>query len=373
MTRILHIYKDYYPVLGGIENHLRTLAEAQAARGHSVTVLVTSRTRQTHQAEMNGVRIIFAGRLATAASTPLSLALPLCLRREPADIAHLHFPYPMGDLAHWLAGRARRTVISYHSDIVRQKNLLRLYAPFLRMALRRADRIVATSPRYIETSPFLAPRAAKCVVVPYGIHPERFEQVDPAQVAALREPYHTPLILFVGQLRYYKGVEFLIRAMPQVAGHAWLIGSDTTTRRTELEALAGSLGVADRVTFLGEQDARLPAYFRACDVFVLPSIERSEAFGIVQLEAMASGKPLVSCDVGTGVAWVNQHEVTGLVVPPRDPAALAAALNRLTADPGLRARLGAAGQQRVRTEFTVEKMVDRIEAVYQAALDRAAV
>ncbi len=371
MTRILHIYKDYYPVLGGIENHLRTLAEAQAARGHSVAVLVTSRHRQTYQIEMNGVRIIFAGRLATAASTPLSLALPFCLRREQADLIHLHFPYPMGDLAHWLAGRSRPTIITYHSDIVRQKNLLRFYAPLLRRTLERADRIVATSPRYIETSPYLAPRAAKCVVVPYGIHPERFERVDPAQVAALREPYHEPLLLFVGQLRYYKGVEFLIRALPQVRAHAWLIGSDTTTRRAELEALAQTLGVAERVTFLGEQDAKLPAYFRACDVFVLPSIERSEAFGIVQLEAMAAGKPLVSCDVGTGVAWVNQHEITGLVVPPRDPAALAAALNRLIADAALRARLGAAGQQRVHSEFTVGKMVDRIEAVYQTALNSA--
>ncbi len=368
MSTLLHIYKDYYPVLGGIENHLRTLAEAQAARGHQVTVLVTSRDGQTHMAEMNGVRVVYAGRLATVASTPLSLALPLCLWREKPDIAHLHFPYPIGDLAHLLASRARRTVITYHSDIVRQKTLLRFYAPWLRLALGRAQRIIATSPRYIETSPFLAPRAAKCVVIPYGIHPERFEAVDPAQVAALRAPYREPLILFVGQLRYYKGVEFLIRAMPQVTGHAWLVGTDTTTRRAELEALAQTLGVADRVTFLGEQDAQLPAYFRACDVFVLPSIERSEAFGIVQLEAMAAGKPVVSSDVGTGVAWVNQHGVTGLVVPPRDPAALATALNRLTADAALRAQLGAAGQQRVRSEFTVGTMVDRIEAVYQAVL-----
>jgi glycosyltransferase involved in cell wall biosynthesis len=369
MTKILHIYKDYYPVLGGIENHLRTLAEAQAAQGHSVAVMVTSRTRQTHCSEMNGVRIIFAGRLATVASTPLSLALPLQLRRERADIVHLHFPYPMGDLAHRLTGRIRRTVITYHSDIVRQKNLLRFYAPFLRLALARADRIVATSPGYIETSPFLAPQAAKCVVVPYGIHPARFESVDPDRVAALRAPYREPLILFVGQLRYYKGVEFLIRAMPQVLGHLWLVGSDTTTRRDELEALAQTLGITARVTFLGEQDATLPAYFRACDVFALPSIERSEAFGIVQLEAMAAGKPVVSCDVGTGVAWVNQNEITGLVVPPRDPAALAAALNRLTADASLRAQMGTAGRQRVQSEFTVDKMVDRIDKVYQMALE----
>jgi rhamnosyl/mannosyltransferase len=367
--RILHLYKDYYPVLGGIENHVRLVAEAQAAAGHEVAVLVTSPDRHTRTETRAGVRLVFAGRLATAASTPLSLALPLLLHRERPDIAHLHFPYPLGDAAHRLFGRARRTVISYHSDIVRQKRLLRLYAPLLRGSLARAHAVIATSPRYVETSPFLAPMGARCTVIPYGIQAERFAQAEPAAVAAWRARYPGPLLLFVGQLRYYKGVEVLVQAMTQVpSATALLAGGDNSARRSELENLARSLGVAERVCFLGQQERDLPALYQAADIFVLPSIERSEAFAIVQLEAMAAGRPVVSCDVGTGVAWVNQHEVTGLVVPPRQPAALAGAVRRLLDDPAWRARLGAAGRARVLAHFTQARMLADIEALYRRIL-----
>ena len=147
-----------------------------------------------------------------------------------------------------------------------------------------------------------------------------------------------------------------------------LAGGESSQRQAELEALAQSLGVANRVVFLGQQDAALPALYHACDVFALPSIERSEAFAIVQLEAMAAGRPVVSADVGTGVAWVNQHAITGLVVPPRDPAALAAALNRLLSDPALAVRLGEAGRRRARENFSRALMVDRISQVYKQVL-----
>ena len=365
---ILHVYKDYFPVLGGIENHIKLLAETQAQRGHAVSVLATSRDGRTHVETLNGVRVIFAARLATVASTPLSAALPLQLTRERPDIVHLHFPYPVGDVAHRFLGRARRTVITYHSDIVRQKNLLRFYAPFLRLSLARADRIIATSPRYIETSPFLAPHALKCTVVPYGIDVARFATADAAQVACIRAQFGEPLILFVGQFRYYKGVEYLVRAMAQTPGRALLIGNETPPLSAELEALARSLGVANRVFLLGEKDVELPAFYHACDVFVLPSIERSEAFGIVLLEAMASGLPCVTTEVGSGTSYVVEHNVTGCVVPPRAPDALADALNRLVADPALRARMGAAGRERAVRLFRFEDMVARVEAVYREAL-----
>jgi len=367
--KILHIYKDYYPVVGGIENHLRQLAEAQARRGHAVTVLATAPDWRSRVEPLGGVRVIFAGRLATLASTPLSLALPWQLLRQRPDITHLHFPYPVGDLAQALCGRGRRTVITYHSDIVRQKGLLRGYAPLLRRTLARADGIIATSPRYVETSPFMEPVAKRCTVIPYGIETERYEARREAEAAAIRAQYGEQLVLFVGQLSYYKGVEYLIQAMPQVNGRALLAGGESTWRQNELEGLARRLGVADRVIFLGQQEQALPALYQACNVFVLPSIERSEAFGIVQLEAMASGRPVVSCDVGTGVAWVNQDGITGLVVPPRDPGRLATALNRLLDDPPLAARLGQAGQARVREQFTQARMVEQIEQLYEQVLE----
>ncbi|MCC6192321.1 MAG: glycosyltransferase, partial [Anaerolineales bacterium] len=360
----------YYPILGGIENHVRLLAETQAAAGHAVSVLVTSRDRRTHVDRRGGVRVLYAGRVATVASTPLSFALPLLLRRECPDIAHLHFPYPLGDLAQALFGRARRTIITYHSDIVRQKQLLRLYAPVLRRSLAGAAAIIATSPNYVATSPFLAPVASRCAVIPLGVPAERFAAADPAAVAAIHARYPGPLLLFVGQLRYYKGLEVLIQAMQALPGATvLLVGEDRTARRAALEALSASLGVGGQVRFLGRQaDENLPALYHAADVFVLPAVERSEAFGTVQLEAMAAGRPVVSSDVGTGVAWVNQHEITGLVVQPRRPDELAAALQRLLADPALRARLGAAGQERVRVHFTQARMLAEIDALYQSAL-----
>jgi glycosyltransferase involved in cell wall biosynthesis len=361
---ILHLYKDYYPVLGGIENHVRLLAEAQLARGHRVTVLVTSQDAGTYVERVGGVRVIFAGRLATVASTPISLALALRLRAEKPDIVHQHMPYPVGDAAQALFGRARCRVVTYHSDIVRQRGLLRLYAPLLRYSLRRADAIIATSPPYITSSPFLAPLADRCTVVPYGIELARFEHANEVEAAAIRERYGSRLVLFVGQLRYYKGVDFLIQAMKSVDGRLLLAGGESSQRQADLESIAQSLGIADRVVFLGQQEKALPALYRACSVLALPSIERSEAFAIVQLEAMAAGRPVVSADVGTGVAWVNQHEITGLVVPPRAPDPLAAALNRILDDPQLAARLGEAGHRRVRSDFTESLMVERIEQVY---------
>jgi len=171
---ILHLYKDYPPVLGGIENHIQVLAEAQVRAGHRVTVLVCDPGPRTTVREENGVTVIRAGRLATAASMPLSLSQPLRLARLRPDIVHVHSPYPLGELANALLGQARATVITHHSDIVRQRGWLRLYGPLLRRVLARADRIIATSPRYIETSPWLWPVREKCVVVPLGVDHRRF-------------------------------------------------------------------------------------------------------------------------------------------------------------------------------------------------------
>jgi glycosyltransferase involved in cell wall biosynthesis len=361
---ILHLYKDYYPVLGGIENHLRVLAEGQAARGHRVTVLVTGHQRRTVSTERKGVRVIYAGRLASVARAPLSPAMLSMLARERPDVVHLHFPYPPGDLANYLAGRGQRLVITYHSDIVRQRRLLQLYAPLLRATLRRADNIIATSPNYVRSSPFLRPVADRCTVIPYGIELRRFAHADPQQVAALKAQFPGPLVLFVGVLRYYKGADQLIRAMAEVGGRVLLVGGEATVRRAELAGLAASLGIAERVHLIGEQEQDLPAYYHAADLFVLPSVERSEAFGIVQIEAQAAGLPIVTTELGTGTSYVTRHGQTGFVVPPANPHALARAINVLLANPGLARAMGRAGQARAEAEFSSERMIERVEAVY---------
>jgi len=385
---ILYIYKDYYPVLGGIENHVRALAEGSAARGHAVTVLVTSRDRRTRVETMNGVRLIKTARWINVSSTPISPAMFGWVRSlgQAADIVHLHFPYPPGEIAH-LFGRSRaKTILSYHSDIVRQKNLLRVYRPLMWRVLRRADRLIATSPSYIDTSPVLSRLRDKCVVVPLGIDVDRFATADPARVSALRTqlsnqlanqpPQHphtsTPphLLLSVGKLRYYKGLDTLIRALPDLpAARCVIVG--TGPMEAEWRRLAASLNVADRVAFVGDvPDADLPAYYHAADLYVLPANARAEAFGIALVEAMAAGLPCVTTEVGSGTSWVVQDGATGCVVPPRDPAALAQVIASLLGDADRRRRMGRAAADRARAEFDEQVMIDRVLGVYASLLER---
>jgi rhamnosyl/mannosyltransferase len=175
-------------------------------------------------------------------------------------------------------------------------------------------------------------------------------------------------LLFVGQLRYYKGLNYLIEALPGIP-NANLTVVGTGPMEQAWKTLAEQCRVAARVHWAGQvSDADLPAYYAACDIFVLPCSERSEAFGAVQLEAMASARPVVSCDVNTGVAWVNQTGVTGVVVPPKDPAALAEALTTLAGDPARRQQMGEAGRARVQQEFTIERMTDQVMTIYAGVL-----
>jgi glycosyltransferase involved in cell wall biosynthesis len=365
-VKILHIYKDYFPVVGGMENHIRLLAEAQAAQGHDVTVLVTSLNGTSHVETINGVRVIFAARVWHFSSAPFSIEMFQRVAHIETDITHLHSPYPYGEMANYFFGHARATILTYQSDIVRQRITGPLYTPMLHRVLAHVKTIIATSPNYIETSPVLRHWKTKCVVIPLGL-----PCPPPPAVETLSAQRRRGELLFVGRLRYYKGVNYLLEAMPFLpTAHLTIVGIGP--KEAEWKKLAEDLGLADRVTWAGEvSDAKLPGYYAACDVFVLPCSERSEAFGAVQLEAMAAGKPVVSCDVKTGVAWVNQNERTGLVVPPKNPLALGAAITRLLDDPVLRAQMGAAGRKRFESEFTVEKMMDRVMQVYVRALQVA--
>ncbi len=367
VMNILHIYKDYYPVLGGIENHIKLLAEEQARRGHEVTVLVTNTARATVVEERNGVRIVKAGRLANVSSAPISLSFAWHLVRMRPDIAHLQFPYPPGEVANWLLGRSRRTVISYQSDIVRQQGWLRFYRPVMWRVLRAADRLVASTPNYVATSPYLSHLKDKCSVIPLGIGVERFRHADEEAVADIRHRHGAPLLLFVGRLRYYKGLQYLIRAMKQVPARLLIAGIGPT--QAEWEGLVQELGLSEKVVFLGEvPDEQLPALYHAADVFDLPASHRSGAYGLVQIEAMASGTPVVCTELGTGTSWVNQNGKTGLVVPPCDPAALASAMSRLLDDDELREALGARAAVRAREEFSAAVMIDRVLALYAELL-----
>lgn len=373
--KILHVYKDYYPILGGIENHVRLLAEAQAALGHDVTVLVTARGARTTEDVMNGVRVVRAGRLATVASTPLSLALVREVSRRRPDVTHLHYPYPVGEVAHLLMGRGRRAVLTYHSDVVRQRRLMRLYAPLMQRVLRSVDRIIVTTPNYLESSKVLRAFHDKCSVIPFGIDRQRFCSVDEDAARALRARLGGgPLLLFVGVLRYYKGLNYLLDAMRRLSARSAvrLVIVGDGPEGGPLRQQAEALGLTGRVHFAGRvSDEELPLYYRAADVFVLPASERSEAFGLVQLEAMSAGLPVVCTEVGTGTSWVNRHGESGWVVPPKDPGALVAAISALLEDDVLRARMAQGALERSHV-FSPDAMVREIVELYGELVPGAA-
>lgn len=335
-----------------------------------MTVLTTNATHGTSVEERNGVRIIKAGRLLDLASTPLSLALLRAARTLQADLVNLHMPYPVGDLAALAMGEVP-LVLTYHSDVVRQRRLLRFYQPLLDRTLRRARRIIATSQSYVESSLFLRRYAGKCRIVPLSVDAASFATASPEVVRTLRRRFglsvEDRVILAVGVLRYYKGLHVLLDALIQLNTTLIIVG--TGPEEQWLRDLAQAYGLARHVHFARwVTDEELPTYYHAADVFVLPSHLRAEAFGTVLLEAMAAGLAVVSTELGTGTSEVNQHGVTGFVVPPGDPHALARALQVLLANDNLRQQLGTHGQQRVFKEYTRARMLDRTLAVYAEAL-----
>ena len=368
--KVLYVYKNYYPVVGGIENHMRLICRGLKAYPHiEPTVLVTSRTSKTVIEEIDGIRVIKAGRLATVSSAPISLSLLAWVHRLEADITHLHFPYPIGELAYMLVGRSRKMVITYHSDIVRQRYLLQVYKPFLHRLLARADKITVSSPNYIQSSPYLRPLADKCAVIPHGADLRRFAETEEVKHRAqeIRQCYAPPLILFVGLLRYYKGLSFLIKAMAEIEARLLVVGQGP--QGEQWQELSRQLGLQQKVIFLGRvSDEELVALYHACDVFVLPAIHRSESWGAVQIEAMACGKPVVCTELGTGTSFVNVHGQTGLVVPPRDSAALAAAMRMLLENEPLRKQMGQRAQERATREFSFSAMVDQLVTLYRGVL-----
>lgn len=380
--RVVQLNKYFWPPhLGGVEQSLLRLSRSLAARPDTlVAAVVANEGHETVRELVDGVEVVRVSRLFAAASTPVAPSMRRVLRDEvaglppaqpvPADVIHMHFPYPWGEMSWLYSGLNTPSVMTYHSDIVRQRFLGSLYAPFLRRVLAKVDRIIVGAPQMIANSPWLAPHADKCRVVPFGIDTGAIAGSDAAiaRGADLRAGHERPVILFVGRLVYYKGVDVLLAAMREVPD-ADLVIIGRGPLEGQLRAYAAEHGLTGRVTFLPPvDDAELAAWYHAADVFVLPSVAPSEAYGLVQLEAHAAGTPVVSTDLPTGVPFVNQDGVTGLIVPVADPAELAHALHELTSNDALRQRLGDQARERALTEFTVERMTDRTLEVYAEAI-----
>jgi len=353
--------------MGGIETHLQVLARG-LRESLDLSVIVASDGRHALREVIDGVPVLRLATPLTMASAPICPAMIAQIRDSDADIVHIHLPNPMAVLSYLASGHKGRLVCSYHSDTIRQKLLGALFDPILHFALRRSSAIVAASPNYLCSSPVLSRYQDKSHVIPYGIPLEDFEPRDSAGIARIRKQYGDRLILSVGRLVYYKGFEYLIRAMTNVQGSLLIVGDGPL--RPNLTALAAELGVADRVHLLGGvDDGQRLAYYHAADLFALASVARSEAFGIVQIEAMAAGKPVINTALDSGVPFVSQHGVTGLTVPPQDHQALGAAITALLDDAALRARYGKAALLRAKREFSWQMMVSRTIQLYSAVMN----
>jgi len=355
---------------GGIERHVRSLV--QALRGQ-VDYVNLVEGRGFDDGPPWECPVVRARSIAVLASQPICPGMPFIVRRLQREhrfqIAHLHLPDPMSHLAALALPREVKIVLTWHSDIVRQKRIFSLYRPFLANLIGRAAAVMAHTPAHFESMPQLAALvpAEKRVVVPCGLDLSAFQAPHP-KTLDFRRQFGKSVVFALGRHVYYKGFEYLVRAMAEVPGAVLVLGSSGPLTEA-LRRIAAEAGVAERVRFVGRiAEADLPAYYQACDVFCLPSVEPSEAFGIVQVEAMAAGKPVVCTKLGNGVNWVNPDRVTGFAVPPRDARALADALNRLLGDGPLRMKLGEAAARRAASEFSLAALRTGTLRVYERAL-----
>jgi rhamnosyl/mannosyltransferase len=300
---------------------------------------------------------------------PVSLTFPYWLGKTEQDILHFHEPFPLGDFSYFIRKPKGKVIVTWHSDIVKQKRFLRIVEPSILSLLNRADRIVATSPNMIESSKVLRIFRDKCVVIPLGVDEKRFISGDSVKETTknIKDKYGGKIVLFIGRLVYYKGLSFLIEAMRNIEAMLLIIGKGYL--KDELVRQCASLGIKDKVIFLDPvSDEELSAFYHACDVFVLPSVESSEAFGLVQVEAMMCGKPVVSTSLPTGVPYVNQNNETGLVVEPGNSEQLCSAINELLNDDEKRIKMGKKAQKRALTEFTLDNMLQKYYDLYQSCL-----
>jgi rhamnosyl/mannosyltransferase len=365
---VVHAAKLYPPMGGGMETVLRDLCDGTSA-DWNVHVVAANERGETVRQRCGEVEVTRVATHGQAASVPLCPAMPFELWRQRADCVILHEPNPIAGAALFLRTPAPRLVVWHHSDLVRPWWASPTYGRLQRALYRRADCVIVSSPPLATGSPIVR-HAKRVAVIPFGIALERYERVDAVARARAEQVVAAvpgPRVLFVGRLVYYKGLEVLLDALSRCNGSLVIVGEGPL--EAALRAQVAARGLDGRVVFAGRvPDAELPGFYQACDVFVLPSIARTEAFGVVQIEAMAAGRPVVSTNLPTGVPWVNQDGVSGLVVTPGDAAALANALGRLVTDEALRQRLGEGARARARTMFSRQRMVDTFRDVLDNVL-----
>ena len=358
--RVIHFGKFYPPHRGGIETFLADLCEGLAGRDVQCEVVVSAEPGEMGGRIEHEVNLRRLTCLGVVKSVPICPDAPWALNRMEADIIHVHHPNPLADACLRVSKPRGRIVVTYHSDVVGHGMLGAMYERTIRRTLGMADAIVTASDEYVKSSSVLKLFYSKLRVIPYGI--------DCEESMGLRRPFggvsREPRYLFLGRLVPYKGVSVFLRALRHVRGRAWIAGSGPLENALKREA--GEVGVSDRVEFLGEvSEEEKRQRLAACDVFVLPSITRAEAFGIVLLEAMAARRPVVASDLPTGVRMLVRDGVNGRRFAPGDVQSLADALRDVISDPARAQRMGEAGARMVRTQYTTRRMVDDYLALYE--------
>ena len=363
-TCILHIGKYYPPHVGGMETHLQHLVSHQSSL-FSVEVVVANDRFVTQTEVVDGARITRVASFGTLASQPICPGLPWKMAGRGETMVHLHLPNPWAAQAYLMSGHKGVLIVTHHSDTLGRRHLRRFVEPSVRRVMKRAKAIIVTSKRYLENSEELAGFHDKCHIVPLGIDVEAFKAESLEEIRAIRAKYGPRLIVSVGRLVPYKGFEFLLQAMKNVDATLLLIGSGPL--QDQLETAVERLGIADKAHLLGHVGDIVP-YYRAAQMLVLPSVSRAESFGMVQLEAMACGIPVVNTELDSGVPEVSLHGVTGITVPPKDPQALSHAIRILLDNAETRANYGQAAAARVGEKFTARQMAESTLRVYESIL-----
>lgn len=362
---VLHIGKHYFPRKGGIETVLQYLVSYQSP-SIKVEVVVANEGLRTVIEELDGARITRVACLGMVASQPICPLMPWKLTGRQEPLVHLHLPNPLAARAYLISGHRGRLVVSHHADTMGRRVLRRFTDPYVRRVMDRAAAIIVASRRYMESSDELVGYHHKCHVIPYGIDLAEFGADCASGAEAVQAKYGPRLVLAVTRLVPYKGLEYLVDAMEKVDGSLLVIGKGRL--RDELNARAARLGITGKVHLLGPIEDIRP-YYKAAEMLVLPSVTRAEAFGIVQVEAMAAGLPVVNTDLDTGVPEVSIHGQTGITVRARDAEALAGAIKLLLDNPEMRSRYAEAAVVRAKEEFSAERMAESTLRVYEAVLE----
>ena len=365
--KILHVVKTYFPRIGGIETAARQIAEASAQKGHEVTVLCFGEKNETVQ--INGVNVVRIHPLINVGSASISLKYFLQYRKlaKDADIIHFHVPNPMGELAFCLLDNKKaKTLCMYHLDPVKPKAFVAIYRKLLNRFMEKVDVICPTSPYYIISSKVIENFLEKCRTIPLGVNIQSFEEVSAEKIAEAEKivaGLPRPRVLFCGRFAYFKGIPNLLDAMALLPEYSLVMVGDGP-KRPETEERIDQLNLRDRVVLAGMQTGELyRAFFHVADIFAFPSIW-PESFGIVGIEALAAGLPIVTTEIWAGSSYYNEDGKTGLIVPPQDPQALANAIRQILSDPELHKTMSANARKRA-DKFAVDKMPERYEEVYE--------